>query len=408
MSCGCCTAKLAVLEPIRRQSFAEPDRQSVHDAALASVQADPERYIRAYLADPQSFGGRYIAADLFKEHFPDFHASKEARNRYNAPVHNPAAVLSAEMFRRRLTADEPSRDTAVFLTGVPGAGKTSQVLVGGQLPDAVRLVFEGQLAKPGTTIEKLQQVLDAGLRPVVRVVHARPEDALHNTLLRFTSYGRGASINVMADIQGGLPDSLKAVHDRFGDQVALRITDGRDRSQHRIVTGWSNLDLLRSEGNRDEIRNRLAAALETHRPQLSDAAWRQAAGMPPSPDHGRLGARHPEQSRPYESGPGLPRRRDEASELTPAPYDAGHQARAQALRENPSRNVLQRHPELAGAVSLIERAAQLGQARGMSSERLRELHTSVVSGLAEQIAKGRLPEPSMQRDRGDESSQIER
>ena len=87
-----------------------------------------------YVADPRSFGGRYIAADLFKETFAAYAESRESRNRYNAPVHNSAAVLSAEQFRRVLRqADDPARDTVVLLTGIPGAGKTSSVLAGGGL-----------------------------------------------------------------------------------------------------------------------------------------------------------------------------------------------------------------------------------------------------------------------------------
>ena len=98
-----------------------------------------------YVADPRSFGGRYIAADLFKETFAAYAESRESRNRYNAPVHNSAAVLSAEQFRRVLgQADDPACDTVVLLTGIPGAGKTSSVLAGGGLSPDTKAVFEGQ------------------------------------------------------------------------------------------------------------------------------------------------------------------------------------------------------------------------------------------------------------------------
>ena len=144
-----------------------------------------------YAADPRSFGGRYVATDLFKETFAAYAASRESRNRYNAPVHNSAAVLSAEQFRRVLRqADDPARDTVVLLTGIPGAGKTSLVLAGGGLSPDTKAVFEGQLVKPETTIPKVQQVLDAGLRPVIIAVHATPESALRNTLKRFGEEGR--------------------------------------------------------------------------------------------------------------------------------------------------------------------------------------------------------------------------
>lgn len=293
------------IEPIRRLPFNDADRAAVQDAAIKAVETDPEAFIAAYIADPKSHGGRYIAADLFKEHFPAFNDSKDSRNRYNTPVHNSAAVLSAELFRRRLAADEPDRDTVIFLTGIPGAGKTSSVLAGGQLPDDCRLVFEGQLSKPGPTLEKIQQALDAGLRPVIIAVHTRPENALDNTLIRFDEYGRGASINVMADIQGNLPDSLKAVHEQFGDQVQLIVRDYRDRRDHHPLKGWTHLDVLRSEGAHHEIRDRLNAALEQRKDSITEAAWRQAAGHPPAPLVRAMGSRHDGQPQQDEQRSGI-------------------------------------------------------------------------------------------------------
>ena len=80
------------LEPIRRNGYAQADRVAVEETVAAAVESDPRPFIERYLGDPRSFGGRYVAADLFKETFAQYAASKDARNRYNAPVHNAAAV----------------------------------------------------------------------------------------------------------------------------------------------------------------------------------------------------------------------------------------------------------------------------------------------------------------------------
>lgn len=85
------------------------------------------------------------------------------------------------------------------------------MLANGQLDSRVRMVFEGQMSYPITSIEKIQQVIDAGLKPVIHVVHALPENALDNTLKRYSEVGRGASIGVMASIQGQLPGSLEEI-----------------------------------------------------------------------------------------------------------------------------------------------------------------------------------------------------
>lgn len=258
--------------------------------AIVSAQYRTEEHLQAYNSDPRSFGGRYVSADLFKETFALYAASKEARNRYNGPTHNAAAVLSAAQFRRQLArTDEPGRRDAVFLTGIPGAGKTSSVLVAG-FPESARLVFEGQMIRADASIPKLRQALNAGLRPVVVAVHALPEDALRNTLRRFDEEGRGASINVMADIQGGTPAGLAAVRDQLGHAVELRIFDVRNRAQPLELKGWDNLYILESEGNRDRIEYRLRAELDRLRAagRLGEEAERQALGRAPGPIVGRL------------------------------------------------------------------------------------------------------------------------
>jgi fido (protein-threonine AMPylation protein) len=272
------------LEPIRVNVYEQIDRSNVQNAVMAAVKHDPQWFIEEYKRHPESFEGRYVAADLFKETFQEYAVSKESRNRYNGPVHNSAAVLSAELFKQNLKdTSEPARDVVVFLTGTPGAGKTSQVLANGQLDAKVRMVFEGQMSNPVTSIEKIQQVLDAGLKPVIHVVHALPENALANTLKRFGEQGRGAGIGVMSAIQGQLPDSLGEIQKQYGDAVQLIVTDVRDRNNPQHGLGWKNIDVLRSEGNHEHIKQRLSTALEQGRTTgtIAAGAYRQAAGLTP-------------------------------------------------------------------------------------------------------------------------------
>ena len=101
-----------MLEPIKRVGFSPQDRQDVENMVIEAVERDPEPFILAYTLDSRSFDGRYVSADLFKEQFAPFRASSDSRNRYNAPVHNAAAVLAAEQFRR-VVADhsDQRRDT---------------------------------------------------------------------------------------------------------------------------------------------------------------------------------------------------------------------------------------------------------------------------------------------------------
>jgi hypothetical protein len=273
------------MNEIQRKTFSQADRQQVQDNAIDAVAADPELFIDAYRLDARSFGGRYVAADLFKETFPAFRASKEARNRYNTPVHNTAAVLSAELFSRNLTIpSDPGRDFVYFLTGSPGAGKTSMMLAQNVMPDKAHMIFEGQLSNYETSREKIQQVLDAGFKPYIVAVHADPLNAMRNTLQRFNEEGRGASIEAIAGIQGKLPASLERLVAHFGDQVTLDVVDVRDRSQPRQLTGFQHIDVLKSEGNYEQIKERLQHYINDLRAagRLSDDAYRQAAGLAPA------------------------------------------------------------------------------------------------------------------------------
>jgi hypothetical protein len=272
------------LEPIRRRVFDEPDRARVQESVAHAVETDPERFIERYRCFEQSLGGRYVSADLFKETFDIYNASNAARNRYNACVHNAAAVLASEYLRRAIRArDAPARDTVILLTGIPGAGKTSSVLQAGEIPANICVIYEGQLSNPETALSKVQEVLDGGLDPVIVAVHVKPERALENTLKRFAELGRGAGISLMASIQGELPGSLERVRQRFGEAVALQIVDRRAFHKSEVLDGWEHLSVLRSEGDHEHLRHRLTEALERLRSagRVEFDAYGQALGHPP-------------------------------------------------------------------------------------------------------------------------------
>ena len=296
------------LESIRRREYPEADRNAVQERVANAVEADPEPFFARYRELPQSFGGRYVCSDLFKETFPEFSASNEARGRYNNPLHNSAAVLASEQFHRLVREPgKPSRDTVIFLTGVPGAGKTTTVLDNEQLPAQVRLIYEGQLARPATVLPKIEEALAAGLKPVVVAVHTPSEVALTNTLRRFERAGRGASIEAMASIQGELANGLAAIEERFGDAVDFRLFDrrgGMNTVEER--RGWQHRSILEGEGNYESIKTRLSTALDRHEATgaFSADAIRQARGLSPLSRNRELSfadGREPADPRPGEA-----------------------------------------------------------------------------------------------------------
>lgn len=72
--------------------------------------------------------------------------------------------------------------------------------------------------------------LTNGSQVEMLVVHISPEQALANTLERFATQGRGAGI--VARIHSELPAGLDAIHQHFGDAVALTVAD---RSMARVT-----------------------------------------------------------------------------------------------------------------------------------------------------------------------------
>lgn len=303
------------LEPIHRKGFAQPDRSEVELQVALAVEANPDFFIAKYVSDPRSFNGRYVAADLFKEMFCQYAESKDSRNRYNTPVHNSAAVLSAEQFRRMLLAgsSNPQRNAVIFLTGIPGAGKTSSVLSGEDLPDHYRVVFEGQLSNLLTTSEKLQQALSARLKPTIIVVHASPENALENTIRRYYEEGRGASIGVMSDIQGNLPGTLAKIKDLFSNDVNLVIQDVRNRQNQQTHFGWENLSIISSEGTHEDIKRRLAIAIESLNGSgvLSESCYQQAIGGIPISRDEEMAGNYQQKYDAHVRGRGIPPRDSE-------------------------------------------------------------------------------------------------
>ena len=274
----------AVMDEIKRRGFADPELVAVESAAIELATNRTDAVLAAYARREDTFGGRYVAADTMKELMPRFAESAQSRSRFNGAVHNAAAVLSAEQYRRLIVAGpRDGRDKVYFVTGIPGAGKSSSIAFYGQRQD-VAVVFEGQMSRPGPSMDKIEHALKSGFSVAVVAVHVPPETALDRTHKRFIDpqNGRGASIAVMSEIQGDLPAGLQQVRDRFGDGVFLVVVDNTTARQLHHG-GWEALDILKQEGNREHIRERLFAALERgyRQGRFNDGFYRQSAGREP-------------------------------------------------------------------------------------------------------------------------------
>jgi hypothetical protein len=183
---------------------------------------------------------------------------------YNNIIHNSAAVLASTQFREAIKdKSDPKRQDALFITGVPGAGKTSAVLTAG-VPDAARVVYEGQLIDQSGQ-EKIAAALGVGLSVKIVAVLPLIETALENTKKRFDNIGRGAAISTMSKIHEKTPQALAAIHQRFGKQVVIEIADVRDWTNRRSLDYQNGVKLWKQENDRGSVTERLNSHLDLMR-----------------------------------------------------------------------------------------------------------------------------------------------
>lgn len=273
------------LKPIQARSYDnDPIRKAIQDIVIDDIKANFTLYQQEYRQHPESFDGRYICSDLFKETIPFYNTDRETRSLFNGLVHNSAAVLADKQFYDALSEIRQENDSkgkvAVFLTGSPGAGKTSSVQQGMVDEPNTALIYEGQLIRPESAIDKIQAALDSGLKVKILAVQNTPETALDNTIKRFEKLGRGSSIEVMAQIMGKTADGLDKLHQHFGDRIELEIHERHENDPLPPQYGWEHLDILRKYGDYEKTRQYLGQVLEQSRETgtYSENALHQANG----------------------------------------------------------------------------------------------------------------------------------
>ncbi len=164
-----------------------------------------------------SYDGRYICSDLFKELFPLYAQDKESRNLFIRAVHNSSACLANEHFQN--VAKDDSVTDCIFLTGIPGAGKSfliQSLFLSGMIPDSCA-VYEGDINNIDVIKEKIEAMKNNGKNIHFMVVNASLELIYSNICTRRNEVGRAASMATIARIASKLPHSLKTLKDLYPD-----------------------------------------------------------------------------------------------------------------------------------------------------------------------------------------------
>ena len=232
-----------------------PEQAEMEEKFIESAVNETDEHISEYIGLASSMNGRYICSDLFKETFEEYRKSLDNRKQYASVVHNSAAVLSNELFQRVVKAQ--NINSCIFLTGVPGAGKSfliQSLNLGGLIPNDV-MIFEGDISSQ-SIIDKMKLVVENGKTINIMVVNPTLELAMNNAINRSFEIGRGASCHTMARIISALPDSIRNIFKLFGDKVSLGIYDKKTNFDIMDYYGLENINLL-EHGNYDEVRAKL-------------------------------------------------------------------------------------------------------------------------------------------------------
>ncbi len=273
----------AKLKVNRHKPFEDPERAEVEAKVINMVENDSERLLKKYCELPASMNGRYINSDLFKEIFDEYNSSPAHRTVFNVPVHNSAAVLANELFKRKVAEKIYNGiNSVLFITGIPGAGKSTSIKTNKIDLEDYKVIYEGQLSTYEQAKEKIQLCVDMGCDVTVYSFHQKPEVALKNTFSRFNSIGRGASITAMSTIQGNLGESIEKLQNDFGKDVTFCVIDLRHPNS-QPQCGPESISILKSEGDTHAIRQRLESELEKWRlsGRITEPCYREAAGRSP-------------------------------------------------------------------------------------------------------------------------------
>ena len=225
-----------------------------------------EEHIKNYNELDSSFNGRYICSDLMKETFSIYTESIESRKKYSEVIHNSCACLAAEAFERQV--NNPEIKGCIFLTGVPGAGKSYliQSIIFSGILGTDKMVYEGDITTPSIK-EKMQMLKDHDKDIMILVVNPTLELAQANAIRRHFEIGRGASSQTMARIMSKLPNAIRELNEEF--DLAVGIFNKKTNHDTYNSIGIENIDTL-EHGTYDEILANLLQLREELLPTIRE------------------------------------------------------------------------------------------------------------------------------------------
>lgn len=241
---------------IRKLKKELPDELlQIEDFFIKDAEENDLKHFEIYKQLESSINGKYVCSDLFKETFPLYTKSLESRKKLSEVIHNSAACLAGEYFD--ILAKDKSVDKCIFLSGVPGAGKSyfiQSIALSGQLDDKT-MIYEGDITTE-TIYEKIDKCVENGKDIFFLIVNPTLELAQRNAIARHFEIGRGASSETMARIMSKIPGALENIMKKY--DIELGIFDKHSNYDVYGTVGKESLDHL-NHGTYEEILDKLLA-----------------------------------------------------------------------------------------------------------------------------------------------------
>ena len=225
----------------------------LEDFFIKDAEENDLEHFEIYKQLKSSINGEYVCSDLFKETFPLYTESIESRKKMSEIIHNSAACLAGEYFD--VLAEDKSIDKCIFLSGVPGAGKSyliQSVALSGEL-DEKTMIYEGDITTE-TIYEKMDKCVANGKDIFLLIVNPTLELAQRNAIARHFEIGRGASSETMARIMSRIPDAVDKIMAKY--DIEIGIFNKRTNYDTDYTIGGENIAIL-DHGSYDEILNKL-------------------------------------------------------------------------------------------------------------------------------------------------------
>ena len=286
--------------PRAEENLSENDR-NVESRLADKVGNHYQDAVKEYNKLPETNGGKIINTDSARELSKDYMNDRTK----SAAVHEPASWFSKRLYADKLkeAPKEGESNTVAFTAGGTGAGKSTAVkMLGGDMANS-QIIYDTNMNKLSSSVQKIEQALDAGKDVKIAYVYRDPVDALINGALpraermaKRLGSGRTVPLEEHANTHIGSLGVVKQLLEKYKEdpRVSFKLIDnsgGRDGARLMSIEKLNEI-------THNDLHGKLSEALEKEKAagKVSDATYKGFKG------EDGLGSGNSEQPEPERDG----------------------------------------------------------------------------------------------------------